>query len=192
MKMNQRRTYGPLEFFAAGLGMLLRLPLFARSWLRGRVSRPFMQKMMLAVTSVNGCRYCAWSLTLMGSGLDVPKDEMAALLAGSLGQSVSEAEAVGLAFSLHYAESGARPDAAALARLHAQYGASAAADILLTLRWVTFFNLAGNTFRSSVERLASGRFHARDLLLLLLTAPIFAPVDLLLRAGVGRQPIHVR
>jgi AhpD family alkylhydroperoxidase len=191
MIRRERRTYGFLEFVVATLGVVVRIPLFIRSQLRGLVGGAFKEKLMLAVTAVNGCRYCAWFHALLAARCEVPPEEISALLSGSIERSVSDEEALGLAFAQHYAESGSRPDAEALARLQGAYGPSMASDILLALRWITLGNLAGNTFRAFLDRMRTRRFGApgflNELLVFLFTAPIFVPAGLLMPRG-GNEP----
>jgi AhpD family alkylhydroperoxidase len=185
MKAKERRTYGFLEFVAAVAGLFVRAPLYERAHLRRRLSGAFNEKLMLAVTAVNGCRYCAWAHAFLAARCEVPADEISSLLSGSIERPVSDGEARALAFAQHYAESGSRPDAEALARLRDEYGSATAGDILLTLRFITWGNLSGNTFRAFLERIAARRFRGPgfwdDLLVFLVTAPIFGPAGWLMR-----------
>lgn len=122
---------------------------------RGRVDRAFAEKIMLAVTRVNGCRYCAYGHTRAALAAGVPEAEIQCLMSGDLG-CFPEQEAVALAFAQHYAESACRPDPQALQRLVDYYGPETAADIQAYLRMITFGNLYGNTFDALLSRL-SGR-----------------------------------
>jgi len=119
----------------------------------GRVDKRFAEKLMLAVTRVNGCRYCAYGHTRAALAMGVPEDELQCLLAGDLG-SFPPHEAVGLAFAQHYAESQGQVDPSAWQRLVETYGEATAQDILPYLRMITFGNLYGNTFDALLSRLA--------------------------------------
>jgi len=67
------------------------------------VSRAFVERIMLAVTQVNGCRYCSYAHTHMALQAGVTEDEMRQLLAGQFFRSPA-AEIVALAFAQRYAE----------------------------------------------------------------------------------------
>jgi len=119
----------------------------------GRVSGAFAEKIMLAVTSVNGCRYCAYGHTRAALAMGVPEAEIRQILSADLGDFPDE-EAVALAFAQHYAESACQPDPGAQQRLVDYYGTETAQDIYTYLRMITFGNLYGNTFDALLSRLA--------------------------------------
>jgi len=117
-----------------------------------RISRAFAEKIMLAVTAVNGCRYCSYghAKTALASG--VSPEEVDLLLSGEIGH-VSPDEAPALFFAQHYAESGDHPDSEMVQKLVKTYGQEKARDILAHIRMITFGNLSGNTFDALLSRL---------------------------------------
>jgi AhpD family alkylhydroperoxidase len=117
----------------------------------GRVSRQFSEKIMLAVTRVNGCRYCAYGHTRAALAMGIPETELQKIMTGELG-SFPEQEAVALAFAQHYAESACQPDPIARQRFLDYYGDETAQDILAYMRMITFGNLYGNTFDALLNR----------------------------------------
>jgi len=151
----------------------------------GRVDKPFAEKLMLAVTRVNGCRYCAYGHTRAALAMGVPESELQRLMAGDLG-SFPPHEAVGLAFAQHYAESQGQIDPAAWQRLVETYGEETAQDIMPYLRMITFGNLYGNTFDALLSRLAGKPACGSSLwseLGVLLGVFILVPLELLRRLG---------
>jgi AhpD family alkylhydroperoxidase len=118
-----------------------------------RISRPFAEKIMLAVTRVNGCRYCSYAHTRLAWQAGVSETELSDLLAGEFSH-LPEHELVALMFAQHYAEQADRYAAAAWQRLQDTYGGEAASAILAYIRMITFANLYGNTFDALLERLA--------------------------------------
>ena len=151
----------------------------------GRVDKPFAEKLMLAVTRVNGCRYCAYGHTRAALAMGVPEDELQCLLGGDLG-SFPPHEAVALAFAEHYAESQGQVDPAAWQRLVETYGEATAQDILPYLRMITFGNLYGNTFDALLSRLAGKPAPGSSLwseLGVLFGVFVLVPLELLRRAG---------
>lgn len=119
----------------------------------GRVSKAFAEKIMLVVTTVNGCRYCNYAHSRAALAAGVSETELQNLLALDLGAFPVE-EATALTFAQHYAESACQPDPVAWQRVVAYYGEEAAQDILAYLRMITFGNLLGNTFDALLSRFA--------------------------------------
>jgi AhpD family alkylhydroperoxidase len=185
MIASERRTYRFVEFVRDSLALLVRLPLVLRARLHRRVSKAFEEKLMLTVTAVNGCEYCSWFHVREAARCRIPPEEVRSLLSGAIDRPVRTEESSGLLFAQHYAQSGERPDPEAIARLHEAYGAEMAGDILLILRIITLGNLAGNTFRSFVERVRGRRSGSPGLwdeaLVFLATAPLFGPIGWMMR-----------
>jgi AhpD family alkylhydroperoxidase len=117
-----------------------------------RISKAFAEKIMLAVTRVNDCRYCAYGHMRAALAMGVPEAELQKIMIGELG-GFPEREAVALTFAQHYAESCCQPDPAAWQRLVDYYGIETAQDIQAYLRMITFGNLFGNTFDALLSRL---------------------------------------
>jgi AhpD family alkylhydroperoxidase len=120
-----------------------------------RISRAFSEKIMLAVTQVNGCRYCSYAHVRMALQAGVSELELRDLLTGEFNH-IPEYELIAVLFAQHYAEQADHYEAAAWQRLQDTYGAEVANDILTHIRVITFANLYGNTFDALLERL---RFH---------------------------------
>lgn len=156
----------------------------------GRVSRQFAEKIMLAVTQVNGCRYCAYGHTRAALALGVPEAEVQQIMAGELG-SFPQQEAVALAFAQHYAESACHPDADARRRLVDAYGDETAGDMLTYMRMITFGNLYGNTFDALLSRMAGRPAPGSSLwseLGVLLGVLVLVPIEMLKRPVKSPSP----
>lgn len=124
-----------------------------RSAVHGRrVDRAFAEKIMLAVTQVNGCRYCNYYHTRAALKAGVSDQELQKLLSQEIGD-FPEREAVALAFAQHYAESEDHPDPEAWQRVVEYYGEEMARDIMAYIRMITIGNLLGNTFDAFLSRL---------------------------------------
>jgi len=124
-----------------------------RPAVRGRrISKAFAEKIMLAVTAVNGCRYCSYghAKTALASG--VSQEEVDLLLSGEVGHASPE-EAPALFFAQHYAESDGHPAPEMMQKLVETYGQDKARDILAHIRMITLGNLSGNTFDALLSRL---------------------------------------
>lgn len=192
MAGNARRTYRFLEFVGDSLAVLVRLPMIVRARRRRRVSKALEEKLMLTVTAVNGCRYCAWFHEREAARCRIPSAEVASLLSGAIDRPVGSDEASALLFAQQYAQNNRRPAPEAVARLRETYGDAVANEILLIMRIISLGNLAGNTFRSFLDRVR-GRGN-RDvglvdgLLVFLATAPLFGPIGwMMARAPAPRR-----
>jgi AhpD family alkylhydroperoxidase len=122
----------------------------------GRVSRAFAEKIMMAVTAVNGCRYCARYHTRLALAEGVPQDEISRILALELHEFPPE-EAVALAFAQHWAETGGHPDPEAKRRFRETYGPQVSDDIMNWIRMITMGNLMGNSWDALLWRIGIRR-----------------------------------
>jgi AhpD family alkylhydroperoxidase len=156
-----KRFYTPRAFVRDLRDVLAHMPSFRETARSERVSRSFAEKIMLAVTQVNGCRYCAYGHTRAALAAGVDAGEIARILAGEL-EGLAEEEAVALAFAQHWAETGGHPDPEAERRFRETYGPQVSTDILNWMRMIQMGNLMGNTFDALLYRLGLRRHHARQ------------------------------
>lgn len=182
----QKRIYTLPAFLNSAADIFNQLDEIRAAARGGRISRTFAEKIMLAVTQVNGCRYCSFGHSRAALAAGVTEEELQYLLAGEIGE-FPPVEATALAFAQHYAESGGRPDPEAWQCLVNTYGGPAAQDILIYIRMITIGNLYGNTLDALLSRL-SGLPAPRSSLfseLSVLLSPFFLlPNGLILLIGV--------
>lgn len=145
LKGFRKRFYTPRAFARDVRDVMAHMSSFRDTARSDRVSRAFAEKIMLAITAVNGCRYCAYGHTRTALQAGVEADEIERLLANELGE-FPEEEAVALAFAQHWAETGGEPDPEAERRFHEYYGPEVSTDILNWMRMINVGNLLGNTF----------------------------------------------
>lgn len=143
----------------------------------GALDRAFSERIMLAVTQVNDCRYCDYGHSLAALRAGVTREELEAIKDGDF-SAASEDELPALLFAQHYASEGGQPEDEAHEALIRAYGETKAARILLTIRMITIGNLLGNTFDALLSRLrgravlsGSAFEEIAVLLLVLLAAP---------------------
>ena len=145
----------------SGLGSLLRDVAFvlrnARRLPGASVSAAFRERLILTVTAVNQCRYCAYGHTRLALRAGVPREEIDFLLGGAI-RGVPEREIPALLYAWHWAETDARPDPAARQKLVQTYGSETAASIEVVLRAIRIGNLTGNAFDALLCRASRGRF----------------------------------
>ena len=151
-----KRTYGVREFFVDISFLTKNVSNVRRVMREKRIPNAFRERLMLSVTSVDGCRYCCWAHTREALKSGVEEGEIAGLLAGSV-DNCPEDEAIALLYAQHWADSDTRPDPEAVGRLEEAYGAEKAEAINLILRMIRVGNLSGNTWDRFLYRLSFGR-----------------------------------
>jgi AhpD family alkylhydroperoxidase len=151
-----KRFYTPRSFFRDFREMVAHRSAIRETARSGRVSRGFAEKIMMAVTAVNGCRYCAYFHTRQALKEGVLEDEVARILSLELGDFPPE-EAVALAFAQHWAETQGQPDPEAERRFYETYGPQVSADILNWMRMISMGNLLGNSWDALLWRVGLRR-----------------------------------
>jgi AhpD family alkylhydroperoxidase len=148
-----RRIYTIRSFRAAIDDALAHMDDFRAARRAGRVSKAFSERVMLAVTQVNGCRYCSYFHTRVALTAGLPAEDIRALLEGDMSRAPAD-ELPALMFAQHYAESGGvQPEDEAWRRLVEVYGPEMARDIVSHIRMISMGNLLGNTFDALLSRL---------------------------------------
>jgi AhpD family alkylhydroperoxidase len=133
-----------------------RLRLMRADRQRGLLDEAFRERLMLAHTSVNECRWCSWQHSREALKEGVESGEVDALLCGVV-EDCPEAEATALLYAVHFAETDGRPDPGARARLVEEYGPERTEAIDRALATIRSGNLIGNTFDYVLFRLSGGR-----------------------------------
>ena len=156
-KKQNKRIYTPKAFFGFVSDMVDHLGDVRDAHKGDRVSAAFRERLMLAVTQVNGCRYCSYGHTQFALKAGISQQEIQSLLHGEMGAVPAE-ETVALVFAQHYAESAGQPDAVAYQRLLDTYGLDTSRDILALIRTITVGNAYGNSLDAFLSRLKGKPF----------------------------------
>jgi len=151
MKGFDKRFHTPRSFFRGLRELVARRSAIRETARSRRVSRAFAEKIMMAVTAVNRCRYCARYHTRLALQEGIPPDEIEKILSLELGDFPPE-EAVALAFAQHWAETEGHPDPDAERRFLETYGPQVSADLLNWMRVITMGNLLGNSWDALLWR----------------------------------------
>ena len=156
----KRRLYSKPGDFIADLRATLGRPRQMRAVMRGETLDPaFRERLMLAVTAVNGCRYCSYYHARQALVVGISAQEAEALAAGMVDGCPPE-QLPAVLYAQYWAESDARPDPASRQRMVELYGAETAETaeaIDLALHAIRIGNMAGNTFDYLLYRLSFGR-----------------------------------
>ena len=154
----RRRTYGSVREMAQDLVWPFRHRTQMKQAMRGElVSLPFRERLMMVVTAVNECRYCAYYHARESERIGLTNNEIRSLLAGNL-TNVPEEELPALLYAQHYAEGNGRSDPTARHSIQTTYGPLRADAIETVLRLIRTGNLLGNSTDWLLHKLSLGRF----------------------------------
>jgi len=157
MKFNKRTYKNPKELIVD-----LWFPVRNRKKLRelknrGLISPAFRERLMLAVTAVNGCRYCSYFHTKQALKSGVSPEEISRLLSGDV-DACPEDEATAVMYAQHWSESDAHPEPEAIQKLQQTYGVEKTEVIHLMLRMIRLGNLLGNTWDYLIYSISFGKW----------------------------------
>jgi AhpD family alkylhydroperoxidase len=119
------------------------------------ISAEFRERLMLAVTEVNQCRYCSYAHTKMALQSGLTPGEIRKILQHNL-QDCPEEEFPAILYAQHWAEADGHPDTEIRKALEKQYGAAKAERIEMILRTMRMANLIGNSLDYIIFRLSCG------------------------------------
>jgi AhpD family alkylhydroperoxidase len=122
----------------------------------GTLSEAFRERIMLAVTEVNGCRYCQYAHAKMALDAGLTKDEIEALTSGSF-HNCPEDEIPALLYAQHWAEKNGQPDMVTRQNVVELYDEVTVEDMELAMRMIRMGNLLGNTWDYVLFRLSFGK-----------------------------------
>ena len=157
MQKFNRRIYHNLSSFITDLKAIMAQRKQMKSTKNGGlIDSAFRERLMLAVTEVNGCRYCSYAHAKLALTEGINKDELKALQNGVMGKSPAE-QIDALLFAQHWAEMQGKTDPEARKRIVEKYGEESVHAIELILRTIQMGNLLGNTLDYVLYRLSFGR-----------------------------------
>lgn len=150
-----KRTLGFDNLFKMLAAVLASSPVLLAALFRPKISAALREKVMLSVTSITDCRYCAWGHGHWAMANGVSLEEVNQILGQQTEalQASAPAEAAAILFGQHYAEHLEQFDPASIDNLRTHYSDAEVAEILAYVRTVTLGGLVGNTLDAFVSRL---------------------------------------
>jgi len=121
------------------------------------ISPAFRERIMLAVTHVNACRFCASFHTKAALEENISREEINAILGGKFTDCPPE-EHTAILYAQHWAETSGKPNADMREKLVAAHDGDTIEAIDLVLRVIKAGNFAGNTVDYILYRLSFGRW----------------------------------
>jgi AhpD family alkylhydroperoxidase len=125
--------------------------------IRGLLSPSFQERLILAVTAVNDCRYCSYFHTGQALKSGISPEEIEMLLSSTI-DNCPDDEKLAVVYAQHWAETDAHPDPEAFKRLEEAYGVEKTAAIHLILRMIRTANLLGSSFDFILYRMSFGKW----------------------------------
>ena len=190
---NAKRTLTSSNVGRTVTNMVTSLPVIVRSIFRPKTSKALREKVMLGVTAINDCRYCAWGHSHWALSQGVPLEEVNQILSDQKDslKAGDPAEAAAILFGQHYAEHLDEIDPESLKNLHNYFSPAEVREIVGFVQFITFTNLSGNTVDALLDRI---RGKGRPITVFegiagALLAPILLLLILLVKLGklVGRD-----
>ncbi|MGS0973568.1 MAG: carboxymuconolactone decarboxylase family protein [Candidatus Izemoplasmataceae bacterium] len=152
MNNNKERVFKVSEFLSIIQLARIAFPTMRDAKKRKAFSKQLKERIMLAVTNVNGCALCSFVHTKIALKSGLEASEIKALLGGEKDQ-VREEDLIAILFAEHFAYSKESPDKEALDRLVDYYGDERANLILASTVMISLTNVIGITLNLFKKRL---------------------------------------
>ncbi len=154
----QRRYYQSISNFWKDLKFLFsnrdRIKLAMNS---SEINPAFRERLMLAVTEVNLCRYCRTFHVGQAKQAGIPIEEIAVYIKGTIPDDVPEEQKLAVCFARHWAETDGHPDSDYIDQVRKTYGEDSYQAITMVLRMITMGNLLGNTWDFILYKVSFGK-----------------------------------
>ena len=159
-KQFNKRLYPNLREFLGDLGFILKRSDKMKVLMRAEViDEQFRERLMMAVTGVNGCRYCSYYHTQLALSAGIDPHELHAMGEQCFEHSPADQQTA-LLYAQHWVESSAHPDPGAIECLRREDTPEQVELIELCLRTIRVGNLSGNLFDYLLFKLSFGKWGA--------------------------------
>ncbi len=188
-QMTESRLFTLWEAYGIIYKAIRTFPYLIRGEKSGTMSKKLAERLMIAVTQVNGCAMCSWAHTKMALEAGLSAEEIGAMLSGEM-RDVPKEEMKAVLFAQHYADTRGKPSCEAWRQTVSAYGQAKAMAILGAARGMMMGNAYGIPAGSLLGRMGVKRFHADARsslpyeLGLMLTVILFPPIAAL-QAGAA-------
>ncbi len=187
------RFYTVKEFYIALYKGIRTFKYMNRTKKKQMLSAHFIERIMLAVTEVNGCEVCSYAHTKIALEQGMGNEEIKMLLAGDT-REVSEEEMTAVIFAQHYADTRGHPSSEAWERVVTTYGMERALGILGAIRTMMIGNIYGIALSACKNRLKGKKIETSNLLYeirMILSIIILLPTTLIhsLIANIRKVPV---
>jgi AhpD family alkylhydroperoxidase len=147
-----KKLYNIGEAFMHLLRAFTTIRYLSRAKKKNIVSQQFQERLMLAVTEVNGCAMCSYAHTKMALDAGLSSEEISQLLEGSSQENTPKEELNAILFASYYAECRAKVEKSIWLKIVKEYGEEKALGILAAIRIITIGNVYGIVLGSFISR----------------------------------------
>lgn len=166
-------------------------PVLIKALVKPATSPALREKIMLAVTSVNDCRYCSWVHTGLALENGVDLAELQHMLDQSTFGEVNEREAIAILYGKHFADTLRQPSTEAERALDTAWTPEQRGEIMAYIHAIYFANLSGNSADAWLARLrgipVKNGHPVAEAIATLLSAPVLAAIRLQSRRSRTEQ-----
>lgn len=195
-KMTQqlyKKFYSVSEFYTILYEGLRTIPFLRENKKNGSMSNHFIERIMLAVTEVNGCEVCSYEHTKIALKQGMKEEEIKMLLSGTT-ENIPSDELPAVMFAQHYADTKGKPDEDAWQTIVTTYGKKKALGILGAIRMIMIGNSYGIALSAFKSRLKGKRIEKSNVgyeLKMLLSILFLLPISLIhiLLSKVKKSPV---
>jgi AhpD family alkylhydroperoxidase len=153
-----RRFYSSLKEFWRDLGHMLSNRNQIKSAMRDtRIDPAFRERLMMAVTEVNGCRYCRSFHIGQAREAGISLEEINIYLLGTIPEDIPEDQKLAVCYAQHWAENDQQADKDYQQQVREWYGEDSFQSISMILRMIWMGNLLGNTWDYFLHKISFGR-----------------------------------
>lgn len=151
-KKSGKKLYNIRESFMHLIKAFISIKYLSKAKKQGLISYPFQERLMLAVTEVNGCALCSYAHTKMALEAGLSSQEINNLLSGSKQEDTPQDELNAILFASYYAECRSKVDKPIWDKIVNEYGKEKALGILASIRIITVGNVYGIVLGSFLSR----------------------------------------
>ena len=173
-----RKLYSVRESYRIYFKGLRTIKYMTRAKKSKDLSPEFTERIMMAVTEVNGCAICSYAHTKMALETGISNEEIQNILSGVM-DDIPPDETAGVMFAQHYADSRGEPSKEAWKYVVKIYGLSKAKGILGAIRMIMVGNIYGIPWSSFFNRFI-GKPDKRSNILyeinMIITCILFTPI----------------
>ena len=178
MHSSGKRLFSVWELYHIMTLAFRSIPLLKRAKAAGKMNKAFLERIMLAVTEVNGCAMCSYYHTRVALEEGFSAEEIRAMLGGSFAD-VPPEQLSGVLFAQHYADQRGNPSRESWDKIVAEYGETGAYGILAVTRMIMMGNAVGIPSGSFLLRFrgkADPRSNIFYELMMMLAMVVFIPL----------------
>jgi len=157
-----KRMYTVSEFYTFLQEALRTMTYMNKAKKTNALDNQAIERIMLAVTEVNGCELCSYKHTEEALKHGMTQEEINQMLSGGKDH-IPEDESVAIFFAQHYAESKGKPTKEAWERLVDSYGESKALGILGATRAIMMGNTHGIAMSALLSRIKGKKIEKSSL-----------------------------